>query len=60
MEELLELSGGISFIFLLLTAFLGLAFFKFHWRWAKPKYHMITAVLTLIFALAHVLLVALD
>lgn len=49
--------GIATFVSLILTALSGFAMFKLHIRWVKLKAHVILAVITLVFAIAHVAVV---
>lgn len=60
LHELVELAGGLTFIFLCLTSLIGLLKWKARITWLKPNYHFATAVLAVVFAVTHLLLMKLG
>jgi hypothetical protein len=54
--ELIEFTGILTFILLILTILLGLARWKLNISWIKQKYHFILAVVTIIVAALHFIL----
>lgn len=56
MRELIEFFGGTTYVLLLLTVTTGLLRWKWQVSWAKPKYHFVLAVLMVITATTHLIL----
>ena len=57
LHTLIELTGVLAFICLLMSMLSGILFFKYHVKWMSLKWHIIFAVLTVIFATAHVTII---
>lgn len=57
MREAIELFGGSTYVLLWVTCVLGLAKWKLRIAWIRPEYHYYAAVLTLILATTHLILV---
>jgi len=59
-HEIVETMGIITYCLLWGTAILGLGTWKLHIHGFRPKYHYITAIVTLISATVHMTLVLFD
>ncbi len=57
LAELIVPLGVVTYSFIVLTIFTGIARWKLHWRWAKPIYHFILGSLALGFATLHAAIV---
>ena len=57
MHELIEISGILAFLSLLLAVTTGFMIFKFHIKWVNMKWHIWSAIAALIFAIMHVVLI---
>ncbi len=55
MHEIVELTGALSFICMMGAIASGVAFWKFHVRWAGVKVHASLAAAAALFAIAHVI-----
>ena len=60
MEELIEISGGIAIVFLVIAFFLGFNNWKLHWFRTPISWHVWTAIIALLAGIAHVIAVAGD
>ena len=60
MEKFIVPMGIITFILLIMTFATGVLFYKFHLRWASVRIHIVFAVLTVLAAFLHTILVVLS
>ncbi len=60
MHELVEISGILAFISFILAITTGVMKFKFHIKWVNMKWHIWFAILGLIFATTHVVLIVIH
>lgn len=56
-EELVEITGMLSFICMISAVISGVLFWKFHVRWLGVKVHASLGAAAVLFAIAHVVII---